>query len=314
MVTGAGRLPVAARGTRRSRLARQEAAYGLVFIAPWILGFLLWIAGPMLFSLALVFTDWKILSAPRFTGLGNLVTLAHDKFVGIALFNTAYYTLIHVPLNLIVALGLAMLLNQRVRAMGWFRTLFYLPSVTPTVAYVVVWIWILNPDYGLLNLLLRQVGIHGPNWLGDPDWSKPSLILLNVWGFGSTALVYLAALQGVPETLYEAAALDGAGRWAKFRHVTLAMISPAILFNLVIGIINSFQIFTAAFVATNGGPVNSTLFLVLYLYNAGFRQFQMGYASTIAWLLFLIVLALTAIQFAGSRRWVFYESGAEGRR
>lgn len=314
MVTRARRLPVVARGARRSSLMRQEAIYGLIFIAPWILGFLFWIAGPMLFSLALVFTDWKILSAPRFIGFGNLITLVHDKFVGIALFNTAYYTLIHVPLNLIVALGLAMLLNQRVRAMGWFRTLFYLPSVTPTVAYVVVWIWILNPDYGLLNLLLRQVGIPGPNWLGDPDWSKPSLILLNLWGFGSVALVFLAALQGVPEALYEAAALDGAGRWGKFRHVTLAMISPAILFNLVIGIINSFQIFTAAFVATNGGPVNSTLFLVLYLYNAGFRNFQMGYASTIAWLLFLIVLALTGIQFVGSRRWVFYESGVEGRR
>ena len=314
MVTRARHLPAAARRARRSSLARQEAIYGLLFVTPWILGFLLWIAGPMLFSFVLVFTDWKILSTPTFIGLGNLVTLVHDKFVGIALFNTAYYTLIHVPLNLIVALGLAMLLNQRVRAMGWFRTLFYLPSVTPTVAYVVVWIWILNPDYGLLNLLLRQIGIQGPNWLGDPDWSKPSLILLNLWGFGSVALVFLAALQGVPETLYEAAALDGAGRWGKFRHVTLAMISPAILFNLVIGIINSFQIFTAAFVATNGGPVNSTLFLVLYLYNAGFRNFQMGYASTIAWLLFLIVLALTGIQFVGSRRWVFYESGADGRR
>lgn len=313
MVTGARPFPLARRGAPRSRLARQEAIYGLLFIAPWILGFLLWTAGPMIFSLVLVFTNWQILSAPKFIGLGNLYTLLTDKFVGIALYNTAYYTLLYVPLNLIVALGLALLLNQRVRAMGLFRTLFYLPSVTPTVAYVVVWIWILNPDYGLLNLLLRQVGIHGPNWLGDPSWSKPSLILLNLWGFGSAAIVFLAALQGVPEVLYEAAALDGAGRWARFRHVTLAMISPAILFNVVIGMINSFQIFTAAFVATSGGPINSTLFLVLYLYNAGFQNFQMGYASSIAWLLFLIVLALTGIQFVGSRRWVYYESGGQGR-
>jgi multiple sugar transport system permease protein len=299
---------------RRSRLMRQEAIYGLLFVAPWIVGFLLWVAGPMLFSLGLIFMKWQILSPPQFAGLENLRTLFTDPFVILALYNTAYYTLLYVPLNLIVALGLAMLLNQQIRGIGGFRTLFYLPSVTPSVAYVALWIWILNPDYGLMNLLLRQVGIHGPKWLGDPVWSKPSLILMNLWGFGSVALIFLAALQGVPEVLYEAASLDGAGRGAKFWSVTLPMISPAILFNLIIGMINSFQIFTAAFVATQGGPVNSTLFLVLYLYNAGFQDFQMGYASTLAWLLFLIVLTLTGLQFWSSRRWVYYESsGAEPR-
>jgi multiple sugar transport system permease protein len=267
----------------------------------------------MIFSLALVFTQWRILSPPQFIGLDNVATMLGDKFVGLALVNTAYFTFIYVPLNLTVALGLAMLVNLHARGIGALRTFYYLPSVTPTVAYTALWIWILNADYGLINLLLRQVGIHGPRWLGDPTWAKPALILMSLWGFGSVALIFLAALQGVPETLYEAAALDGAGRWTKFRHVTLPMISPAILFNLVIGLINSFQIFTSAYViaqgGTPGGPANSTLFLVIYLYNAGFHDFQMGYASAIAWLIFIIVLVLTAVQFVSSRRWVHYESG-----
>jgi multiple sugar transport system permease protein len=302
--------------TRRSGLARQEAVYGLLFVAPWIVGFLLWVAGPMLASFALVFTDWHILSTPTFVGLENIRTILADKFVGIALFNTAYFTFIYVPLNLAVALGLAMLVNMQSRWIGAMRTVYYLPSVTPAVAYTVLWIWMLNADYGLVNLLLKQVGVKGPRWLGDPAWAKLALILMSIWGFGSVALIFLAALQGVPEALYEAAALDGAGQLAKFWNVTLPMISPAILFNLVIGMINSFQIFTSAYVIAQGGqpggPVNSTLFLVIYLYNAGFRDFEMGYASTLAWLLFLIVLLLTLLQFAISRRWVHYETGAEG--
>lgn len=287
--------------------------WGFLFITPWLVGFVLWVLGPMLASLALVFTDWQILSPPTFSGLKNIQTLLSDRFVGIALYNTAYFTFIYVPLNLAVALGLAMLVNRPTRGITAIRTLFYLPSVTPTVAYTALWIWVLNSDYGLINILLRQVGIKGPRWLGDPDWAKPALILMSLWGFGSVALIFLAALQGVPETLYEAASLDGAGRWAKFANVTLPMISPAILFNLVVGMINSFQIFTSAYViaqgSTPGGPVNSTLFLVIYLYNAGFRDFQMGYASALAWLLFLIVVVLTGLQFLGSKRWVHYESG-----
>jgi multiple sugar transport system permease protein len=282
-------------------------------VTPWIVGFTLWILGPMIFSLALVFTDWQILSPPTFVGLKNLQTLLSDRFVGIALYNTAYFTFIYVPLNLVVALGLAMMVNRPTRGITAIRTLFYLPSVTPTVAYTALWIWLLNSDYGLINILLRQVGIKGPRWLGDPDWAKLALILMSLWGFGSVALIFLAALQGVPESLYEAASLDGAGGWARFVNVTLPMISPAILFNLVVGMINSFQIFTTAYViaqgGTPGGPVNSTLFLVIYLYNAGFHDFQMGYASALAWLLFMIVLVLTGIQFVGGRRWVHYESG-----
>jgi multiple sugar transport system permease protein len=300
-------------GGGTGKLGRQEATWGLLFVTPWIVGFTLWILGPMVFSLALVFTDWQILSPPTFVGLRNLQTLLSDRFVGIALYNTAYFTFIYVPLNLAVALGLAMLVNRPTRGITAIRTLFYLPSVTPTVAYTALWIWLLNADYGLINILLRQVGIKGPRWLGDPDWAKPALILMSLWGFGSVALIFLAALQGVPEALYEAASLDGAGSWARFANVTLPMISPAILFNLVVGMINSFQIFTSAYViaqgGTPGGPVNSTLFLVIYLYNAGFHDFQMGYASALAWLLFVIVLVLTGIQFVGSRRWVHYESG-----
>jgi len=270
----------------------------------------------MLFSFGLVFTEWQILSPPSFVGLENVRTMLEDRFVGIALYNTAYFTFLYVPLNLAVALGLALLVNMQARGIGTIRTVYYLPSVTPTVAYTALWIWILNADYGLLNLLLKQVGIKGPRWLGDPDWAKAALILMSLWGFGSVALIFLAALQGVPEALYEAAQLDGAGRLARFWHVTLPMISPAILFNLVIGMINSFQIFTTAYVVAQGGvpggPVNSTLFLVIYLYNAGFHDFQMGYASALAWLLFLIVLVLTLLQFLTSRRWVHYEAEGQG--
>src|SRR5262245_62287908 len=227
----------------------------------------------MLASFALVFTEWQLLSPPTFVGVENVRTLLADRFVGIALFNTAYFTFLYVPLNLAVALGLALLVLRPPRGIAAIRTLFSLPSVTPTVAYTALWIWLLNADYGLINLLLRQVAVQGPRWLGDPAWAKPALILMSLWGFGSVALIFLAALQGVPEALYEAAALDGAGRLAKFWNVTLPMISPAILFNLVIGMINSFQIFTSAYVieqdGTPGRPANSTLFLVHCRTHAG---------------------------------------------
>jgi len=292
---------------RRSRLLRQERIDGFLFIGPWLLGFLIWIAGPMLFSLYLVGMDWSLLSAPHFVGLDNLRTLKDDDLFFISLKNTAYYTFIAVPLHLLLALAVALCMNVKLRFVNVFRTIYYMPSITPQVASVILWVWIFNPDFGLANALLRWLRLPTLLWLQDPATAKPTFIIMSLWGIGSTMIIFLAGLQGVPETLYEAAKLDGASQFRLLVHITLPMISPVIFFNLVIGIIGSFQVFTTAYIATNGGPANSTLFLVLYLYRNGFQYFKMGYASTIAWALFLIVLVFTLVQFKIAGRWVHYE-------
>lgn len=294
---------------RRSGLLRQEAIDGLVMIAPWLIGFILFTAGPLLFNLALIFMDWSILTPPRFAGLGNLERFFTDRFIPISLYNTAYYTFIYVPLHVISALLAAMALNVKLRGQSIFRTIYYLPSVTPQVANVMLWLWIFNPEFGLANVLLKGLGLPAPDWFVDPYWAKPGLIIMNLWTLGSAMVIFLAGLQGVPEILYEAARIDGATSWHLFRHITLPMISPVIFFNFVVGIIGSFQIFTSAFIVSNGqgGPANSTLFLVLYLYRQGFEFFRMGYAATISWFLFILVLIFTGLQFLIARRWVYYE-------
>lgn len=297
-------------GVRRSSgLLRQEAIDGYLFIAPWLLGFILWVAGPMLFSLALIFMNWSVLTPPTFAGLANLQTLLTDELIPVSLYNTAYYTFIYVPCHVALALAAALALNNRVRLVGVYRTVYYLPSITPAVASVILWLWVLNPDFGLVNLLLRRLHIAAPQWFVDPVWAKPALILMALWMLGGAMIIFLAGLQNIPIELYEAASIDGAGSWARFWGVTLPMLSPVIFFNLVVGIIGSFQVFTSVFVISNGqgSPSNSTLFLVLYLYQNGFFYYRMGYASAIAWLLFVIVLIFTAIQFFGARRWVHYE-------
>jgi len=294
---------------RRSGLLRREALDGYLFIGPWVLGFLLWVAGPMLFSLALVFMNWSILTPPTFAGLANLRQLVTDQFVGISLVNTAYYTVLFVPLHVLLALLAALALNVRVRGIGVYRTLFYLPSITPAVASVILWLWVFDPDFGVVDILLRKLHLPAPSWFVDPTWAKPALVIMALWGLGSAMIIFLAGLQNIPQELYEAAGIDGAGWWSRFWAVTLPTLSPVLFFNVVVGIIGSFQVFTSAFIISNGagGPDNSTLFLVLYLYQNGFQYFHMGYASAIAWLLFVIVLIFTGLQFLGARRWVHYE-------
>lgn len=304
-------LAIGARPARRrmSNIARREALDGYLFIAPWVLGFVLFTAGPMIASLALAMMRWDLFSPPQWVGLANFQQLGRDPLVRISLWNTAFFTFISVPLNLIMALATALLLNQPIRGQSWFRTFFYLPSIMPAVATAVLWFWILNPEVGLANALLRQLGLPTSQWIWHPSTSKPSFILMGLWGVGNTMVIFLAGLQGIPQTLYEVAELDGANWWQRFRAVTLPMLSPVILFNLVLGIIGSFQVFTSAYLLTNGGPQNSTLFAVLYLYRLSFEQFKMGYASALAWLLFAIILVFTLIQLRLSKAWVYYEGG-----
>ncbi|MGW0230467.1 carbohydrate ABC transporter permease [Actinopolymorpha singaporensis] len=299
-------------GMRRSRgplgTRRREAIDGYLFIAPWLVGFVFLVAGPMLASLVMAFLDWDLFSPPTWAGLGNFRLLLHDRLVAKSLWNTAFFTVISVPLNLVTALGAAMLLNQRVRFRSVFRTLFYLPAVMPAVANAILWFWILNPEVGLANSVLHMVGLPELQWLQDPHTAKPSFILMNLWGIGNTMVIFLAGLQGIPQTLHDAAQVDGANWWHRFWAVTVPMLSPVILFNLVLGIIGSFQIFTSAFLlAGNGGPEQSTLFSVLYLYRLGFEQFRMGYAAAYAWVIFLVILVFSLVQFRLSRSWVHYE-------
>ena len=288
---------------------RREALDGYLFIAPWLIGFVLFVAGPMLGAIVLAMLRWDFIGSPTWIGLANFQRLFTSSLVRVTLWNTAFYTFLSVPLQLMVALGTALLLNQRLRFLAVFRTAFYLPSVMPAVANAVLWLWLLNPEIGLANALLRLLGLPQLQWIYDPALAKPTFILISLWGVGNTMIVFLAGLQGVPQSLYEVAELDGANWWQRFRHVTLPMISPVILFNLIIGIIASFQVFTNAFLLTNGGPQNATLFTVLYIYRLGFEQSNIGMAAALAWLLFLIILVFSLIQLRLSRSWVYYEGG-----
>jgi multiple sugar transport system permease protein len=305
---------------KRKTLARRNARAGYFFIMPWLIGMLLFTVGPMLVSLYMSFTSWTMLSPPQWVGFENYTSLVKDDLLFyVSIYNTLYYVFLSVPLGMVVSLLLALLLNQRVKGISIFRTIFYLPSITNLVAISVLWIWIFNPEFGLLNGILRIVGIEGPYWLQSETWSKPSLVVMSLWSVGGGMIIYLAALQGIPQQLYEAAELDGAGLWNKFRSITVPMLTPAIFFNLTMSIIGSFQVFTQAYIMTQGrspggegGPANSTLFYVLYLYKKAFQQFKMGYASAMAWVLFIVILILTLIQFKLSKRWVYYEMESKG--
>ena len=291
----------------RLRGARREALIGYLFISPWLVGFLALQLGPIVASFAISLTDWTLIEPARFIGLANYRRLADDPLFFTSLRVTATYTLVSVPLGVTLALLAATLLNRAVWGIAFFRTLFYLPVVVAGVGTALVWGWIFNPEYGVLNALLRLVGVPGPGWLTDAQWALPALIILSQWGIGGAIVVFLAALKGVPRTLYEAAAIDGAGRLSAFRHVTVPMISPAILFNTIMSVIASFQTFTYAYVLTEGGPNDATLVYVLYLYQNAFRWFDMGYASALAWILFLIIIGCTLLVLRGSRSRVHYE-------
>jgi len=293
---------------RKGSLARREALTFYLLISPWLIGFLLFVLGPMIASLGISFTRWDLLSPAKFIGLDNYQKMfTRDPLFWQSLKVTAVYTAVYVPMELAGGLVLALLMNQKLKGIGLFRTLYYLPSVLPGVAFVVLWMWILHPDVGLLNTLLSYVGIQGPRWLANPHWALTALLMMSVWGLGRAMVIYLASLQGLPEHLYEAAAIDGANAWQSFWKITLPLLTPTIFFNLVLSIISTFQTFTSAFVATNGGPLDSTLFYVLYLFRQAFQYFNMGYASALAWVLFVIILVLTLLIVRSSSRWVFYE-------
>lgn len=288
-------------------LAGRRTLVGYVFISPFILGFLLWFLAPASTAIWLTFTDWNMINPPKFIGLDNIRELFRDKLFLQALKVTTNYTVISVPLGLVMSFMLALLMNTKVRGISFFRTIYYLPSIVPAVANAVLWVWILNTEFGLLNVLLRSVGLPKIRWLQEPEWAMPALILMSLWGLGGSMVVYLAGLQGIPEVYYEAAEIDGAGRWDKLWHVTIPLMSPVIFFNLVMGVIGSFQVFTAGYLVTNGGPQNATLFYVLYLYRNGFQYLKMGYAATLAWVLFFIILALTLLIFKYVGSMVYYE-------
>lgn len=293
---------------------RGEAITGLLMASPWIIGFLVFIVGPMIYSLYLSMTRWDLFTPPRWIGLENYtVLLTDDPTFFQAVKITTIYAFVGVPLQVALGLVLATLLNQKIRFLSLFRSIYYLPSVIGGISIAIMFRWIFGTQFGLINGMLSGVGIQGPSWLGDPSWVMVSFILMSLWGAGSSMLIYLGALQGIPTELYEAADVDGAGSLVKFFRVTIPMMTPVIFFTMIMGIIQALQEFVLPFVMTGGGPADASLFLVLYLYRNAFQFFQMGYASAIAWLLFAYILLLTLLVFRSSSAWVYYEGSVKGR-
>jgi multiple sugar transport system permease protein len=292
---------------RNLGLERSQAISGILMASPWILGLIVFSVGPILASVAYSFSRYTILQPATYVGFANYERLlTHDPLFWTSISNTMYFALLGVPISVAFALGLALLLNQQVRGCDAFRTIFFIPSIVSGVAVSILWLWLLNPETGLINSTLRLLGIPGPLWLQSTEWSKPAIILMGLWGVGGSMIIFLAGLQSIPRHLYEVALLDGASPSAQFRHITLPFITPTIFFNLVVGFIGAFQVFTPAFVMTGGGPADSTLFYALYLFRHGFEYFNMGYASALAWILFLVTVVVSAVQFLISRYWVYY--------
>jgi multiple sugar transport system permease protein len=294
----------AARGRQISRLLT-----GLAFASPWITGLAVFFVYPMLASFYYGLTEYSVLEAPRWIGVKNYVSLfTTDKLFLLSASNTAVYAGMLIPIGTVCAIILALLLNMKVKFLAYHRTIFYLPVLVPSVALALVWQWVLNPTYGMLNSLLDMVGIVGPGWYANEYWAKPSYVIMSLWTIGNAVVIYLAGLQDVPVDLYDAAAIDGAGAWQKVRNVTLPMITPVIFFNVVVGLIGAMQTFTEAYIITGGtgNPVNAAMFYVLLLYRNAFVYYKMGLASAQAWLLFLIILAMTLVLVKTSSRWVYY--------
>jgi len=280
---------------------------GYAFISPWLAGFLVFTAVPFLVSVYLSFTRYDVVSSPVWVGLANYrKLLSEDPLFWKSLWITFKYSLVAVPVGIVAGVALALLLNLEIGGISVYRTVFYIPSIVPVVATSVVFVWILNPQIGLVNGLLRRFDIIGPAWLQDTKWAFWSLVFMSLWGVGGSMIIYLAGLKDIPLTLYEAAIIDGAGAWQRTRHVTLPMITPVIFFNLIMGVIGSFQYFTQAFIMTQGGPEDSTNFYALYLFNRAWRYLDMGYASAMAWILFVIVMVFTVLIFRTHHRWVHY--------
>jgi len=294
-----------------TRVALVEERWGYLCITPWLLGFLIFSLGPMIVSLYYSFTKYEFPLRPRWIGLGNYVeAFTQDNLFFLSIGNTAYYVFLAVPLGLAASLFLALLLDREIRGRAVWRTIYYLPSIVPMVSSTFLFLYIFQPEYGLINgWIWKLFGVEGPGWFNSRVWVKPTFIIMSLWGAGgATCIIFLAGLQNIPQELYEAAEVDGARRWRKFLHITLPMLSPTIFFNLVTGIIGAFKVFGPAFVATGGGPGYGSYFYVLHLFNSAFSYWNMGYASALAWMLFIIILFFTLIQFQVARTWVYYES------
>jgi multiple sugar transport system permease protein len=293
----------------RRRLTAQERkdlVKGILFVTPWILGFLMFQVYPLFASFYYSLSLYDVLRPPLFVGFENYVKLFQDRYFLNALQNTLYYVVVAVPGGVLVGFVLAALLNLNLRFRSFLRTIFFLPSIVPSFVSAMVWLWIFNQQYGLLNMMLYSLGMKGIPWLSSPAWSKPSLILVSLWGSGTTMVIFLAALQDVSKELYEAARLDGAAPLQEVWHITIPLVTPSVLFNLLMGMIGAFQYFTFAWIMTRGGPVRSTEFFGLYLYRNAFVYFRMGYASAMAWILFFITVTASVIVFRTSARWVYY--------
>jgi multiple sugar transport system permease protein len=292
-----------------SSISKRDARVGLLFASPWIIGFGLFLAYPLIASFAYSFTNFNILTKPKGVGFANYVELAQDEVFRTAVINTLIYALGAIPLGTVVAIGLAMLLNTNVKGLPIYRTILFLPTLVPMVAQATLFLWVFNGDYGLLNNLLRGIGLTPPNWIGDPAWTKTTLILIAIWGCGQAMIIYLAGLQNVPIALYEAADLDGASLWRKTIKITVPMISPVILFNVIMGIIGAIQIFAIPDVMfPDGTPARSAYMFAMYLYDNAFRFQRMGYASAMGWVMFLLILGLTLLALRLSERYVHYET------
>ncbi len=281
---------------------------GYLFIMPFILGFLFWFLAPASVALWLTFQKYNLISAPSYVGFQNIEQLFKDPLLLLSLKATFLYTFLSVPLGLLLSFFLATLINRQFRGIAFFRTIYYLPSIVPAVANALLWAWMFNTEFGLINVIIRGLGGSKVAWLQSTSWAIPAFVILSLWGTGSSMIIFLAGLQGIPDIYYEAAEIDGAGRWTKLRHITLPLMSPIIFFNLLLGFINTFQVFTIGYLVTNGGPENSTLFLVLYIYRTAFQSQKMGYAAALSWVLFLILLIMSFVTFKylGSR--VYYEN------
>ena len=298
------------------KLNLREHIEGYLFISPWILGMLLFALGPILASFGLAFTRWNLFTEPEYVGWANFQKLAHDPLFYKSVFNTIYYTIFAVPLGLVLALGLAMLVNHRLRGVNFFRTAFFLPNVVAGIAMLLLWKWLFDPNFGLINLFLdwtglmamfEWIGIGRPQWISSRAGAMPGLVFMSIWGLGGSMMIFLAGLQNIPRELIEAAELDGAGPWKRFRYVTVPLLTPTIFFLTMVGVIASLQVFNQAYVMTQGGPAHATLFYVLYLFQTAFERFQMGYACAMALVLFIITLIVSLIQLAMGKKWVHYQ-------
>ena len=293
--------------SRYSRILYSDTFWGFIFLLPNLLGFLAFILGPVVASLALSFASWDLLTPIKWVGIGNYRDLFTDEVFWKVLWNTVYYTLGTVPLGIAISLFLAIALNQKIRGIELFRGIYFLPVISSTVAVAVVWQWLYNPEFGLINHLLHLIGIRGPNWLTSTTWAMPAVIIMSIWkNLGFNMLLFLAGLQGIPEHFYEAAKIDGANWWQRFRHVTIPLLSSTTLFVVVTSIISSFQVFDQIYIMTAGGPARSTSVLVHYLYQNAFQYFKMGRASAIAYVLFFMVFIITVIQLRFSKKWTVY--------